>query len=273
MAKILLVEDDPMISEIYHRKLEQSGYEVDLCVDGQEALKRARANDYDLILLDLVLPSLDGVGILRELSQEGKSPLPSPVVVFSNLNDTENQEAAFSYGASGFMIKAQFDLADLPKEAERYIRQAQAQKRNETKASGGSGSSEAEPEKRVLFVEDEEVFVGLFSESLEKDGFRVAVAGTGAEAMQVLERESIDVIVTDMLLPVMRGDEFISLVRREEKFRNIPIVVISASALDEEMGRVEKLGVDGMFVKTRITPSELAGHIRKILAGRDSKQK
>jgi CheY-like chemotaxis protein len=267
MAKILLVEDDPMIGEIYHRKLSGSGYETEVCVDGLAAKEKMKMEVYDLVFLDVVLPGMDGIDILKEISEEGKKPLLSPVVVCSNLNDTENQNNAFLFGASGFLVKSQFDISKLPKEADRFIRQAQARKVNEARFEAKSVDIPVRDEdrKHILVVEDEEIFAELFSGYLEQEGFRVTVARTGAKALDVLHEQSADLVVTDILLPTMYGDELVEVMRNDEQLRDIPIVVISASAMDDNIERVKRFGVEDIFIKTDITPSELMHRIKEIL--------
>lgn len=274
MASILLVEDDPMISEIYQRKLSQSGYEVFLAFDGGDAVKKMQAQKYDLVLLDLVLPVLDGVGVLKEISREGKQKPLSPVVVFSNLNDIENQETAFRYGAQGFIAKSQFNPSELIGEVQRYLRESSEQKKNEEKLKDRGEEDEEDnkdknadrEKKHILFVEDEAVFIHLFSDRLQKEGYRVTVAENGLDALHILEKEDIDIVITDILLPVMRGDELITRIRLQGDKKDIPIIVISASATDEQVAIVKNMNIQGFFVKTRVTPSELAYYARTVLA-------
>ena len=272
MASILLVEDDPMISEIYQRKLSQSGYEVTLAFDGRDAVNKIQAQVYDLVLLDLVLPALDGISVLKEISREGKQKPRSPIVVFSNLNDGENQETAFRYGAQGFIAKSQFNPSELIGEVQRYLRESSEQKKNEEKFGNFSQEKEEKKEediegkKHILLVEDEDVFIHLFSDRLKKEGYKVTVVENGLDALSALQKENIDVVITDILLPIMRGDELITRIRLQGRDKkDIPIIVISASATDEQVAIVKNMNIQGFFVKTRVTPSELAHYARFVL--------
>lgn len=277
MEKILLVEDDEMISEIYQRKLTQAGYEVETAMDENQAQKKIRLYGYDLVLLDLVLPGIDGISILKEISHDGSIPLPSPTVIFSNLNDMENQEAAFRFGVSGFISKSQFNPSEFLREIERYLREIREQKKNGVLPSSRETQIHQEgvrdegiiekklKEKHIVFVEDEEVFVNLFSEKLQREGFRLTICSSGVEAMDVIKMDKPDIVVTDLLLPSMRGDELVENLRKNQETKDIPIVVISASALDQQEESVKKMGIQGFFLKTHITPSELLEHIRTLL--------
>lgn len=269
-TQLLLIEDDQMILEIYQKRLEQAGYKVDVAINGTDGLQKIRTKKYDLVLLDLVLPGLDGIGVLKDLSDAGKEKLPSPIVVFSNLSDNDNQEEAYRFGASGFIAKSQYNPTELVNEVERYLRETKERTKNEvSRITDQQGmpqeQKEGAPRKRhLLFIEDEEVFINLFVDRLKKGGYRVSVARTGAEAFVVMEEEKVDLVITDMILPVMRGDELVARLRYDEKTKSIPIIVITASATDEQVQSVKSMGIQGFYLKTRITPSELATRIKEI---------
>ena len=99
MAKIMLVEDDPMIAEIYKKKFESAGFEVINAVTGKEVLKFAAESHFDLILLDMVLPEMSGMEVLKELKKSGKYSSDLKVIVFSNLDKSEHEEEARENGA------------------------------------------------------------------------------------------------------------------------------------------------------------------------------
>lgn len=105
--KILFIEDEAPISEMYARTLERDGYEVDFAYNGEEGLKKARANHYDLILLDIMMPQTTGIEVLHEL-RSGDKPLPpeTKVVIFTNLAQDKTSQEALKGQADGYIIKA-----------------------------------------------------------------------------------------------------------------------------------------------------------------------
>ena len=108
MNKILIVEDDPMLSEIYQKKFSQEGnFEVLTAISGSEAEKKIRREKPDLVLLDLVLPEKDGFEILKDL-REDSSLDDIKIVIFSNLSQEEEQQKAKTLGANGFIAKSDF---------------------------------------------------------------------------------------------------------------------------------------------------------------------
>lgn len=130
MPKILLVEDDPMISEIYDKKFASSGFETDTAVTGPEALKKMKENAYDLVLLDLVLPEMSGIEVLKEVRMQSGYDKNQRIAIFSNLNDQENQTEAVKFGVSGFIEKSQYNPSELVEEVRRILHMSGEQQKN-----------------------------------------------------------------------------------------------------------------------------------------------
>lgn len=107
MKKVLIVEDDPMLVEIYSKKFELSGFEVSLANSGTEAISKAQEIHPDVILLDLVLPEMDGFGALKKI-REDKSLDNTKIIISSNLSQEEERQKAEDLGANGFITKASF---------------------------------------------------------------------------------------------------------------------------------------------------------------------
>lgn len=113
MAKIILAEDDSMIVEIYKKKFEETGFEVVVATTGKEILNCVAKENADVMLLDLVLPELGGLDILKEIKKSGKYNSELKVVVFSNLDSEEDKIKAFKLGADGFIPKTKYTPSEL----------------------------------------------------------------------------------------------------------------------------------------------------------------
>src|SRR3989344_7656292 len=110
--KILIVEDDKFLRDLIAQKLEREGFLVVLAFGGEEALKKVKSDHPNLILLDLLLPGIDGFGVLRSLKKDMGALMP-PVIVLSNLGQKEDMERARGEGAEDFMIKAHFTPGEI----------------------------------------------------------------------------------------------------------------------------------------------------------------
>lgn len=110
---ILLIEDDPMLTELYQTKLEMEGYQVTIATDGEQGVSAAQTVGPKLILLDIMLPKLNGFEVLKVLKKD-KATAGIPVIVLTNLGgekaDTD-KKLALSLGATEFLVKT-FHLPD-----------------------------------------------------------------------------------------------------------------------------------------------------------------
>jgi DNA-binding response OmpR family regulator len=107
MSKILVVEDDRFLRELIVKKLSQEGFEVDFAVDGEDGLTKIKEGKPDIVLLDLILPTIDGFEVLRKLKEEDIVP-SLPVIILSNLGQREDIEKGLSLGAADYLVKAHF---------------------------------------------------------------------------------------------------------------------------------------------------------------------
>ena len=122
--RVLIVEDEPRLAENIARSLRESaGYAVDVAADGQEGLFLAESNTYDVVLLDLMLPKLDGMQLLTRIRQAGQL---TPVLVLTARDDKESVVALLNAGADDYLTKP-FDLGELLARAKALIRRGKGQ--------------------------------------------------------------------------------------------------------------------------------------------------
>jgi DNA-binding response OmpR family regulator len=125
MKKILLVEDDPFLIDIYQKKLKDSGFKVEVAKDGEKALEVLKEKNFDLMLLDIVLPKIDGWKILeelREMKKEKKDLEKMKIVIWSNLGEKEDIKKGLSLGATSYLIKANFTPSEVVREIEKLLK-------------------------------------------------------------------------------------------------------------------------------------------------------
>lgn len=110
---ILCVEDERFISELYVRALEKAGYTVTVEADGQKALGLAKTNKFDIILLDLMIPTMTGIEVLRRLRGPGQKPLKAKIVITTNLEQREDIRADIESQADAYLVKAEITPKEL----------------------------------------------------------------------------------------------------------------------------------------------------------------
>lgn len=122
MAKrILIIDDDLYIRELYEEVLRDEGYEVDSAINGEEGLAKAQAGGYSLILLDVMMPELDGMGVLEGLKAHPPSVPNGPIILLTNLGHDPLIKEARSKGASSYVIKAEMNPDQLVAHVKKFL--------------------------------------------------------------------------------------------------------------------------------------------------------
>ena len=120
MKKILFIEDEPTLQKAINKFLENEGYEIISAIDGELGVKMAKKTLPNLILLDLILPKMNGFEVLKEL-KKNESTKNIPVIVLTNLEGSADVEKAISLGAKDYLIKANYELSEISKKIKKSL--------------------------------------------------------------------------------------------------------------------------------------------------------
>jgi len=125
MKKILLVEDDPFLIDVYSTKFKESGFDFEVANDGEQGLKKLSEKKFDLLLLDIVLPQIDGWQILEKIkaleTSLGHLRLLK-IIILSNLSQREDVEKGIGLGATKYLIKAHYTPSEVVAEIEQLLK-------------------------------------------------------------------------------------------------------------------------------------------------------
>lgn len=276
MAKIMIVEDDPMLVEIYDKKLTDAGFETKVVTSGKAVQEEVNLWQPDLMLLDIVLPDMDGFEILENLSKNAVAKKVA-IYVFSNLSSREDIDRATSLGAKGFLTKSNFTPTQLVEEIKKLVGSADAATSETTPKSDPEKSISRYDEhdnivdkkekngRNILIIEDEDIFIEMFGDKLKQEGFEVTSAKNGRWGLREAEKGGFDCILLDMMMPAMNGFEAIQELRSNENTKNTPIIILSNSAQETEMKRAVEMGANEYYVKTLITPGEVAEKVKELI--------
>ena len=124
MKSILLVEDDPFLIDIYTTKLKEAGFSIEVATDGESGLRKLTEKKFDFLVLDIVLPQIDGWEILRKIKNEKlkiKNLKDLKVVILSNLGQKEEVEKGVELGATKYLIKAHYTPSEVVEEIKKII--------------------------------------------------------------------------------------------------------------------------------------------------------
>ncbi|MBP5701823.1 MAG: response regulator transcription factor [Lachnospiraceae bacterium] len=187
-AKVLIVDDEKLIVKGIKFSLEQDGYETDCAYDGEEALEMAKAKDYDIILLDLMLPKLDGYEVCQRIREFSKTP----IIMLTAKGDDMDKILGLDYGADDYMTKP-FNILEVKARIKAVMRRSRkeetAKPKGETLSAGGL----------TLDLENHRTFKGNEEIPLTSKEF---------EIIRILMENPGKVYKRNDLLPAVWGDDF-----------------------------------------------------------------
>lgn len=119
--KVLIIEDDRTLSKLYHAKLSKSGYTVEVALDGEEGLQKVDEFNPEIILLDIIIPKIDGFAVLEKLRSQEKTK-HTPIILLTNLGQDEDVEKGKAMGADDYLIKSNFTPTEIVVKMEKALK-------------------------------------------------------------------------------------------------------------------------------------------------------
>jgi CheY-like chemotaxis protein len=238
VGTVLVIDDEPAVRDLMQRFLGKEGFRVVTAASGEEGLRRARELRPDAITLDVMMPGMDGWAILTALKAD---PLLADIPVIM-LTIVDDKNLGYALGASDYLTK--------PIDRERLVTVLEKYRRDLP----------------VLVVDDDATVRQLLRRMLEPEGYTVVEAENGRAALERLREGSPALILLDLMMPEMDGFEFLTEFRRNEGWRTIPIVVVTAKDLSRDErerlnGYVQKILQKGAHGR-----AELLAEVRELVA-------
>jgi CheY-like chemotaxis protein len=241
---VLVVEDHPPAAELVVRHLARGGFRAEVARTGTEAVALARELRPVAITLDILLPELDGWGVLNQLKQE-ESTRDIPVVVVSVV---DNPDLGLALGAIDYFVKP-VSAKELLNRLNRYR----------------FGRRFGREEVRVLVVDDEEANRRWLTEILEPAGFTVIAAKGGRDAIELAHSGRPDLVLLDLMMPEITGFDVVSALRATEATASIPIMILTAKNLSESDKRQLNGRVAAILSRGSTGSAELLGWLDQIV--------
>ena len=224
MGDVLIVDDDADTRELVSRNLRRSGFTTIEASNGEEALLKVRVVKPAMVILDLLMPNVDGFEVLRTLRAEGNRV---PIVVLTGKDLSDREELVLREGLARVFRKDGMAVEDVVKEARALV----AARRVIEKASLA----------RILYVEDAAQNRDIVRRYLTNE-FEVLEAEDGEEGLDRAKRDMPDLILMDLSLPRMDGWETTRRIKSMPQLRHIPVIALTAHAGPEERARAREAG-------------------------------
>jgi signal transduction histidine kinase/DNA-binding response OmpR family regulator len=220
---VLIIEDDPSVVRLLRTYIEGDGYSVRAAASGEMGLAEARHATPGAIVLDVLLPGMDGWEVLRQLKADG-ALRGVPVIIVTVVDE---REVGLALGAVDYLIKP-VDRQGLLDQLARYTLTTKVKQRPV----------------RVLAVDDDPAALDLVSSALGSEGFEVLRANGGREGLELAAREPIDFVICDLLMPDLDGFGVVGELKSRPETRDTPIVILTAHTLTAE----DKARLNGKIV-------------------------
>ncbi|MDX1524511.1 MAG: response regulator, partial [Anaerolineae bacterium] len=240
---ILIIDDDPNIHNIMMHHLTEKNFRVVPASGGVEGLRLARVLRPKVIILDILMPEMDGWTVLTNLKAD-PDLADIPVIIVSILED---KNMGYTLGAVDYLTK--------PVDQQRLLATVQ-------KYHNGTAFAQA------LVVEDNVETCDMLRRMLEKEGWGVTVAHHGGAGLEAVAANCPDLILLDLMMPGVDGFEFVAELRQVEKWRSIPVVVITAKDLTQAERHRLNNSVARVLQKGAYSRETLLSEIRSLVSGR-----
>lgn len=269
--RILIIEDDVFLGDVLVQKLKSEGYAVALARDGAEGLKELREMKPDLLLLDIVLPTMGGYEILEEkVKDAGIASIPT--IIISNSGQPVEISRALSLGVRDYIVKAQFSpeevLAKIRLQLDRMGAQHTVEIDGEEKKGGAPANSLSGT--TVLVVEDDAFLHDILARKLSGAGAKLLHATDSDEAFDVLKNEKLDIVLLDILLPGTDGFEVLRQIRAKPETKALPVILLSNLGQKSDIDKGKQLGANRFLIKATASLDEIVTEIQTVL--RDAKR-
>ena len=251
VKRVLLVEDDDLQRDSIARLIGEEDIEITAVGFAQEALDLLRTNIYDCMIIDLKLPDMLGGDLLKRMSTEDICSFP-PVIVYTGRNLTRDEEAELRKYSRSIIIKGARSPERLLDEVTLFLHKVESQLSHErqTMLKTARSRDKVFEGRKILLVDDDVRNIFALTSALEQKGAIVVIGRNGREAIERLDEvEDIDLVLMDVMMPEMDGYEATVEIRKNPRWRKLPIIAVTAKAMKDDQERCLQAGSNDYLAK------------------------
>ncbi|MCB0037094.1 MAG: response regulator, partial [Anaerolineales bacterium] len=239
-SSVLIIDDDPMIQELIAHYLINAGYQVHTAANGNEGINLARQIKPNVIILDVFMPDIDGWTVLATIKNDAEiAHIP---VILATVDDSKAQ--GFTLGATDYLTK--------PIDGKALIQKLQS-------------NWHLDQNQTVLIVEDNDTMRDLMRSILEPANLQVIEAVNGEEGLKAVAHTRPNLILLDLMMPEVDGFEFLTNLRDNPAWRDIPVIIVSVMDLSKEERQRLDGAVQRIIQKGQYNLEHLLSEIQKVI--------
>lgn len=248
---VLLIDDDMDMLKLLQRQLQRERISVLLALNGKDGLDLAREHKPDAILLDVLMPGMDGWSVLAALKKEPDPEVAAIPVIL--LSITDDRQLGYALGAAEYLVKP-IQRDRLLSVIHQYVKDKDAS--------------------RVLVIEDDVPTSEMITKMLNREGYAVTRAGNGRIALEQLTVSVPEVILLDLMMPEMDGFDFVAELRRHSEWQAVPVVVVTAKTITSEDRSRLNGRVANILQKGQASTRDLLQEVQRVIkaAGRSNSE-
>ncbi len=265
---VLIVDDNKTSLEIYEKQLSSLGFNVYSVDSGEKAIQElnksaSESRPYQLVLMDYLMPNMDGIETSRRIKNNAHLLNPFPIIIMiTAFGRDEVVKQAEKVGIKSCLMKP-FNISLMFNTImELFGRETPSDTKQKRIAESSLENMDGIKHSRILLVEDNLLNQQLATELLMGVGMVVEIANNGKEAIDAVTRKQYDLVFMDVQLPVMSGYEASSLIKKNEKFKELPIIAMTAHAISGAREDCLNAGMDDYIAKP-IDPAELFSALKR----------
>lgn len=248
--KLLIVDEDKSQSNMIYNNLNERGFKITTLESGLDAYKLLKDEQFDCMILDLNLKDMNGIDLVNKLKEENL--VNFPILIYTEGNITQEEEDKLNKYTESIIIKGNNSIDRLLDEVSLFFHSVDSNIDNKN-FENIKFSEEKENllnNKNILIVDDDMRNVFSLTSALEEKGMNVVVGRNGSEGIKKLyEKNNIDLILMDVMMPEMDGYTAMKEIRKEKQFDNRPIIAITAKSMKEDRQKCIEAGSNDYLTK------------------------
>lgn len=252
IKEVLVIEDDSKTQAAIKKLLQKKELELTFVTTGKQAFNRIKKQHFDCVILDLSLPDISGFDWLEKLKEMQDTAFVPPVVIYTAKELSEAENKRLRQYTESIVIKGGHSSERLLDEVTLFLHSIDpsAADKPSQQTKMRHDPDELFQGKKILLTDDDLRNTFALSRMLKKQGMEVVIGDNGQMALEKLKEESdIALVIMDIMMPVMDGYKAIEEIRKEEQWKNLPIIALTARAMPEEQDKCMEAGANDYMTK------------------------
>lgn len=249
--KVLVIEDNHVQRESIKKLIQDEGTEVITAENAQEALTQLKRHTFKCMILDLTLPGMNGHELLEELTLQKTINTP-PVIVYTGKDLSKQEEQKLQRYSKSIILKGAYSPERLYSEVNLFLHQKEEAlpKERQKMLQEIRNREKFFEERKILLVDDDVRNIFALSSALESKGAIIEIARNGKEAVEQVKNDpSIDLVLMDIMMPEMDGYTATREIRKDPRFKALPIIAVTAKAMSDDQEKCREAGANDYLAK------------------------